>query len=237
VPATCLSTSSAGQLHPPSVLRGDLRRERYFDDRRRRMGSTGGQFRALALRQCAIFPCNFKLICPVQSRSQKYSASRQTQITPTTPAVPSRERGVGHRHERWGGLRWTRQRQVREEVRRAVIRERSTARRRTALKRLRQIFGWPALGWLKFLAEEAAYGKTVWSWRPWLVSSRRRFAKPDRAMRAVNSPATEARGIRLRGELGISRKTIAQGMPGCSGCTCMLVCAFLSASCTRDRGC
>src|SRR5258708_2842883 len=26
-------------------------------------------------------------------------------------------------------------------------------------------------------------------------------------------------------------------MPGCSGCTCMLVCAFLSASCTRDRGC
>jgi hypothetical protein len=122
-------------------------------------------------------------------------------------------------------------------VRRAVIRERSTARRRTALKRLRQIFGWPALGWLKFLAEEAAYGKTVWSWRPWLVSSRRRFAKPDRAMRAVNSPATEARGIRLRGELGISRKTIAQGMPGCSGCTCMLVCAFLSASCTRDRGC
>ena len=26
-------------------------------------------------------------------------------------------------------------------------------------------------------------------------------------------------------------------MPGCFGCTCMLVCAFLSASCTRDRGC
>jgi hypothetical protein len=28
----------------------------------------------------------------------------------------------------------------------------------------------------------------------------------------------------------------SQGMPGCFGCTCMLVCAFLSASCTRDRG-
>ncbi|MGB7939011.1 MAG: hypothetical protein WCF72_10375, partial [Pseudolabrys sp.] len=29
---------------------------------------------------------------------------------------PSRpeKRGVGHRHERWGGLRWTRQRQARE---------------------------------------------------------------------------------------------------------------------------
>src|SRR6266516_7020986 len=36
----------------------------------------------------------------------------------------------------------------------------------------------------------------------------------------------EARRIRLQGERGISRKTIAQGMPECSGCTCMLVCAF-----------
>jgi hypothetical protein len=92
-------------------------------------------------------------------------------------------------------------------------------------------------GWLNGLAEEAAYGKTVWSWHPWLVSSWRRFATPNRVMRAINSSATEARGIRLRGEHGISRKAIAQGMPGCSGCTCMLVCAFLSASCTRDRGC
>ena len=24
------------------------------------------------------------------------------------PAILSRERGVGHRHERWGGMRWTR---------------------------------------------------------------------------------------------------------------------------------
>ena len=31
--------------------------------------------------------------------------------------------------------------------------------------------------------------------------------------------------------------SLAQGMPECSVCTCMLVCAFLSASCTRDRGC
>jgi hypothetical protein len=35
----------------------------------------------------------------------------------------------------------------------------------------------------------------------------------------------EAKGIRLQGEHGISRQTIAQGMPECSGCTCMLVCA------------
>jgi len=37
----------------------------------------------------------------------------------------------------------------------------------------------------------------------------------------------EAKGIRLQGELGISRQTIAQGMPACLGCTCMLVCASL----------
>ena len=62
-------------------------------------------------------------------------------------------------------------------------------------------------------------------------------AKPDRVRDAVNSPMTEAKGIRLRGELGISRKTIARGMPECSGCTCMLVCASHTISCTRDRGC
>jgi hypothetical protein len=44
-------------------------------------------------------------------------------------------------------------------------------------------------------------------------------------------------GIRLRGEHGISRQAIAQGMPECSGCTCMLVCAFSRTYCTRDRGC
>jgi hypothetical protein len=49
-------------------------------------------------------------------------------------------------------------------------------------------------------------------------------------------PVTEARGIRLRGEHGISRKAIAQGMPGCSGCTCMLVCALLKCTLhTRPR--
>ena len=47
----------------------------------------------------------------------------------------------------------------------------------------------------------------------------------------------EAKGIRLQGELGISRQTIAQGMPECSSCTCMLVCALPCAHCTRDRGC
>jgi hypothetical protein len=47
-------------------------------------------------------------------------------------------------------------------------------------------------------------------------------------MRAVNPPAMEAKGIRLQGERGISRQTIAQGMPECSSCTCMLVCALFA---------
>ncbi len=49
--------------------------------------------------------------------------------------------------------------------------------------------------------------------------------------------ATVTKRIRRRGERGISRQPIAQGMPECSGCTCMLVCALPCAHCTRDRGC
>src|SRR5205809_2590475 len=40
-----------------------------------------------------------------------------------------------------------------------------------------------------------------------------------------------------RGELAISRKAIAQGRPECFRRTCMLVCVFAVANCTRDRGC
>ena len=88
------------------------------------------------------------------------------------------------------------------------------------------------------LVKEAAYGKTVWSWHPLLVSNRRRFSRsPTGSRKTVNSPMTEARGIRLRGELGISRQTIAQGRPDALRWTCMLVCALPCAHCTRDRGC
>ena len=83
----------------------------------------------------------------------------------------------------------------------------------------------------------AAYGKTVWSWHPWLVSSCRWRIRSNRIDCAIKPAAMEARRIRLQGERGISRQTIAQGMPECSGCTCMLVCALPRAHCTRDRGC
>ncbi|KRR20396.1 hypothetical protein CQ14_27045 [Bradyrhizobium lablabi] len=52
--------------------------------------------------------------------------------------------------------------------------------------------------------------------------------KPDRVFKTFNPPAMEAKGIRLQGEHGISRKTTAQGMPACPGFTCMLVCASFS---------
>jgi hypothetical protein len=85
--------------------------------------------------------------------------------------------------------------------------------------------------------KEAAYGKSVWFWHPWLVSSWRRLIESNRVRWAANPAATEARGIRLRGERAISRQTIAQGRPDALRWTCMLVCALLRAHCTRDRGC
>ena len=58
-----------------------------------RMGSTGRAVKLPSARHSANFRNDFKLICSVQSHPQKYSASRETQITPTTPAIPSREEG------------------------------------------------------------------------------------------------------------------------------------------------
>ena len=61
-------------------------------------------------------------------------------------------------------------------------------------------------------------------------------AQPGADMSSIRE-ATVTKRIRRRGERGISRQTIAQGMPECSGCTCMLVCALPRAHCTRDHGC
>src|SRR2546430_12889996 len=58
------------------------------------------------------------------------------------------------------------------------------------------------------------------------LSSRKQAFANDGGKRAV-----------LREEHEVSRKATAQGRPGCSACTCMLVCAFLVRNCTRDRGC
>ena len=58
------------------------------------------------------------------------------------------------------------------------------------------------------------------------AQERRKFLTGDGGKTAV-----------LRGEHDISRKAIAQGRPGCSCRTCMLVCAFAMCIGTRDRGC
>src|SRR5262245_15143596 len=75
-----------------------------------------------------------------------------------------------------------------------------------------------------------AYGKTVWSWHPWLMLRLAEIgpAQPGFAKSSIRE-TTVAKGIRRRGEHGISRQPIAQGMPDCSDCTCMLVCASLRA--------
>jgi hypothetical protein len=57
-------------------------------------------------------------------------------------------------------------------------------------------------------AAQLAYGKSVWFWHPWLVSSWRRLFESNRVRRAVNPAATEAKGIRLRGERAIAVKPL-----------------------------
>jgi hypothetical protein len=47
------------------------------------------------------------------------------------------------------------------------------------------------------------------------VKSAEVFVGPTGLDKTANSPMTVAKGIRRRGELDISRKAIAQGMPEC----------------------
>ena len=111
-------------------------------------------------------------------------------------------------------------------------RQRVDERRLTPPPKLRPV----THGWSNGLVKEAAYGKSVWFWHPWLVSSWRRLFEPNRVRWAVNPAATEARGIRLRGERAISRQTIAQGRPDALRWTCMLVCALLCAIAHETAG-
>ena len=156
---------------------------------------------------------------PVQPSREKYSASRSTPNHSYNSRHPAPARGAYRdRHGRW----------VRDAVDaaapgaqevfagRALARERRPARRRTALNRGRQS---------RVVLAPVAGVKPA------------EVCEPNRASQNRQSAGDGGKRIRLQGEHGISRKTIAQGMPGCSGCTCMLVCAFFCAFCTRDRGC
>src|SRR3954453_18148755 len=124
------------------------------------------------------------------------------------------------RHVREPGLRWTRQRSgARSRAGRIALREPKASCRRAALLgfvssvsfRLRR------QGW-EYCGEMAgrAYGKTVWSWPSLLRSScRGGVCEPNRADSIIQiREAREAkRKVRLPGEHGISRPTIAQGRP------------------------
>jgi hypothetical protein len=72
-----------------------------------------------------------------------------------------------------------------------------------------------------------ADGEVVWS----------RHRDAGVKLRGSIRAATVARKPVHRGEHEGTRKTIAQGKPGCLRWTCMLVCALFYAHCTRDRGC
>jgi len=153
----------------------------------------------------------------VHPSREKYSASRSTQINLTTLAIPRPQEGrIAIVTDVGCGERWPRQCRARNRSCRVSLLMSEGRARRTVLKRTAKPCGPGARGWRQAGGD---------------------VANPTGFANIFNPPAMEAKGIRLQGERGISRKPTAQGMPGCSGCTCMLVCALPRAHCTRDRGC
>jgi hypothetical protein len=120
------------------------------------------------------------VICPVQPSLQKYTSSRRPQISPTTPPVPARQEGriaivtdVGRNAVDAAAPAALKRSQ-------GGLRPVSDRRRgrRMTLKRTAKPCGPGARGWRQV-------GGGV--------------AGPTGFANAVNSPMTEARGIRLRG--------------------------------------
>ena len=148
----------------------------------------------------------FNLIWVVQLSSQIYTSSLSPQISGYFRASRLDKRGVSRSSRTRGGMRWTRAASARK-VAAGRGQPVSGSRRagRTALMRTAKPCGPGTRGWC-----QAGGGE----------SDPTGFDQPS------SRAAMEARRIRLQGERGISRQTIAQGMPECSGCTCMLVCAF-----------
>ena len=146
---------------------------------------------------------------PVHPSREKYTASRLTQITTTTPAIPRSQEGrIAIVTDVGCGERWPRRRGRATGFRRAGFMPVSESRaRRTRWRRTAKPCGSGTRCWCQ------AGGGNV---------------DPTGFRQSFNPPAMEAKGIRLQGERGISRQTIAQGMPECSSCTCMLVCVFFA---------
>jgi hypothetical protein len=89
---------------------------------------------------------------------------------------------------------------------------------------------WRGMRWTRVVSNDDdtnADGKAVWSWRP---DAGVKWCGAIRAATVANKPGH-------RGERGISRNTIVQGMPDCCGepVVTMLVCFIIIR--TRDCGC
>ena len=143
---------------------------------------------------------------PVQPPCTKYSAFFFTQIIGITSAVPLPGRGVGHRHERWSGMRWTRQRRARFRIagRFSVSDfERADERRcfpaspgiSAAVHTPPRLPGEDG----SRTAKPCGPGTRCW------CQVGGDFAGPTGLRQIVNPPATVTRRIRRRGDRGISR--------------------------------
>jgi hypothetical protein len=160
------------------------------------------------------FPNDSNVICPVQTRTKKYSAcpvgANQWRISARLTQTRGGSRSSRTRVE----MRWTRQRRARNGIAGQVSPvSDQPARGRTALQRLRQNFG-----------RRHVAGRGMW-WRCCVrrrrvvlasvadVKSAEVLQNPTGMRRIVNPQATVTTRIRRRGERAISRKAIAQGRP------------------------
>src|SRR4051812_30742646 len=120
----------------------------------------------------------------VNPQTQKYSRSHVGQISfRTSPVSGPPEGRIAIVTDVGSEMRWTRQRWVRKAVAGRVLPVSDRpARRRPAFQRLRHMSAGrtrpPELAWRKV----AAYGKSVSFWHPLLMSSRRRFLRPNRVL-------------------------------------------------------
>jgi len=83
-----------------------------------------------------------------------------------------------------------------------------------------------------------AYGKTVWSWRPWLASSfaKTKFARPGPGF-AVNSQGDGGKRNSSPGRARHKPSSHCAGKAGCSPLDLYARVRAFCAHCTRDRGC
>ena len=97
--------------------------------------------------------CPVALICPttqdrLQPSQQNFSLNASPKSNLQLPPSCPTKRGVGHRHERWDGLRWTRWRRARDGNRRAGLPVSGSRRAgRTALMRTAKPCGPGTRGW------------------------------------------------------------------------------------------